>query len=185
MPAHGTMFDDNQLYTSMAAEVWFQGIRQKGIQMIGQSAEAIEPMKKPPNFDKKAMRIPFLSRRILFSPVVATLLAVGCWTRAAIGEDFNQYRVDEARVKAIAANPKAIGTKEIEFLVTHLYFHESVQALSDAGTDEARAALWRIALGGGTSTPRVYLLLSSLTRRKPSSCSPQRTLRCKPLPCAA
>jgi hypothetical protein len=80
--------------------------------------------------------------------------------------DWNQYRENEARVKAIAANPEGIGDKELQFLMSHLYYPDSITAITKAQTPEARAALWQMALGGGNgSQTAAYALIKRMTNK--------------------
>lgn len=84
------------------------------------------------------------------------LLAAFVFATTAASE-IGQYRANEARVNAIAANPQAIGPKEIEFLCAHSYFHQAIKALSEAGTPEARAALQTAALAGNQYAARLFI----------------------------
>lgn len=83
-----------------------------------------------------------------------------------VGADSNQYRADEARVKAIAANPEAIGEKELAFLMSHLYYPESITAIAKAKTPAAHAALWKLALDGRDgSFNSAYALVETMTNK--------------------
>ena len=84
----------------------------------------------------------------------------------ANGADWSQYRENEARVKAIAANPEAIGDKELQFLMSHLYYPDSITAITKVQTPAAHAALWQMALGGGNgSQAAAYTLIKRMTNK--------------------
>jgi hypothetical protein len=99
-----------------------------------------------------------------------TVLAIGAvlcaLALAASGADWSQYRQNEARVKAIAANPEAIGEKELAFLMSHLYYPESITAIIKAHTAAAHAALWKLALDGRDgSFNAAHVLVERMTNK--------------------
>lgn len=98
-----------------------------------------------------------------FATIGASLFIIA-WS--AIGFDENRYREDEARVKAIASNPEAIGDNDLHFLMSHLYYPDSITAITKAQTPAANAALWRLALeGGGGSQTAAYALKKRMTNK--------------------
>jgi hypothetical protein len=89
--------------------------------------------------------------------VFHTCLLATLFLATTVASDSGQYRANEARVNAIAANPQAIGPKEIEFLSAHSYFHQAIKALSEASTPEARAALQTAAFAGNQYAARLFV----------------------------
>lgn len=131
--------------------------------MIGRSPERI-------GLNSNCMKHNYrTSLAVLFGHHISGKMAFRTWLLATLvftttaASDSGPYRTNEARVKAIAANPQAIGLKEIEFLSAHSYFHQAIKALSEASAPEARAALQAAAIGGNQYAAR--LLVRGLTNK--------------------
>jgi hypothetical protein len=88
------------------------------------------------------------------------------WTVDAASFDFRQHEADQARIKAMTTNLPAVGDREIVFLMSRLYFRESIEILTKLDTEAAHTALWQIALAGGNgSQTAAYTLIRRMTNK--------------------